>query len=127
MLGLTYGHHWPHREKQSARGARRSVLHDRLAQAGAYFGESMGWEYPGWFAPKGVEPKVEYSWGRQNWFEYSAAEHRAAREGAALFDLSLMAKFLVQGKDAEKVLNHICAQQCGRAGGALRIHPVAQP
>jgi 4-methylaminobutanoate oxidase (formaldehyde-forming) len=52
---------------------------------------------------------VEYSWGRQNWFEYSAAEHKAAREGVVLMDVSLMSKLLVQGRDAERVLNRICA------------------
>ncbi|MFH1138541.1 MAG: FAD-dependent oxidoreductase [Pseudomonadota bacterium] len=109
VLGLTYGNHWPHYAKTSARGVRKSPLHDRLAAANAYFGESMGWEYPAWFAPQGIEPKVDYSWGRQNWFEYAAAEHRAARDGVILMDLSLMSKFLVQGRDAEKVLNHICA------------------
>jgi len=52
---------------------------------------------------------VEYTWGRQNWFEYAAAEHRAAREGVILMDYSVMGKLLVQGRDAEKVLNWICA------------------
>ena len=49
----------------------------------------------------GVEPKIEkLSWGRQNWFAYWAAEHRAAREGVILMDMSFMSKFLVQGRDA---------------------------
>jgi len=88
---------------------RKSAFHDRMVAANAYFGCYAGWEYPDWFAPKGVEPKVEYSWGRQNWFEYSAAEHRAAREGVTLMDYSVMGKILVQGRDAEKYLNYICA------------------
>jgi 4-methylaminobutanoate oxidase (formaldehyde-forming) len=80
-----------------------------LAAAGAYFGQSVGWEWPDWFAPRGVEPRVEYSWGRQNWFQYAAAEHRAAREDVILMDLTHMSKLLVQGRDAEKILNRICA------------------
>jgi len=91
------------------RNARKSAFHDRLAEAGAYFGVYAGWEYPDWFAPQGVEPKVEYSWGRQNWFEYSAAEHRAVRENVGMLDYSVMGKILVQGREAEKVLNRICA------------------
>ncbi len=109
MLGLQYAKPWPNLQHETARNARRSVLHDRMAAAGAFFGESAGWEYPEWFAPPGVEPHVEYSMGRQNWFPYNAAEHRAVREGVALMDLSLMSKFLVQGRDAEAVLNRICA------------------
>jgi len=68
-----------------------------------------GWERANWFAPKGVEPKYEYSWGRQNWFEHSAAEHMAVRENVGVYDLSSMAQFVVQGPDAEKVLQNICA------------------
>ncbi|MGD8735878.1 MAG: FAD-dependent oxidoreductase, partial [Anaerolineae bacterium] len=108
LLGWQYIS-WPNLQPETARGARRSAMHDRLAAAGAYFGASVGWEYPDWFAPEGVEPRVEYSWGRQNWFEYAAAEHRAAREDVILMDLTHMAKLLVQGRDAEQVLNRICA------------------
>ena len=88
---------------------RLATMYDRLAEAGAYYGDSVGWEYPDWFAPQGVEPKVVYSWGRQNWFEYVAEEHRAAREKVILMDLTHMSKFLVQGCDAERALNRICA------------------
>ncbi len=108
-LGLTMAEDWPNYQNKTARNIRKSALHERFAAAGAYFAEYSGWEYPDWFAPEGVEPKVEYSWGRQNWFEYSAAEHKAAREGVVLMDVSLMSKLLVQGRDAEQVLNQICA------------------
>jgi glycine cleavage system aminomethyltransferase T/glycine/D-amino acid oxidase-like deaminating enzyme len=108
-LGLTYLNHWPNYSYRTARGVRQSALHDRLADSGAYFAESVGWEYADWFAPQGVEPKPEYSWGRQNWFEYNAAEHQAVREGVTLMDMSLMSKFLVQGRDAERILNRISA------------------
>ena len=108
LLGWQYIS-WPNLQPETAREARRSAVHDRLAAAGAYFGSSVGWEYPDWFAPQGVEPKVEYSWGRQNWFEYAATEHRAAREDVIMMDLTHMSKILVQGRDAEKILNRICA------------------
>ena len=108
LLGWQYIS-WPNWQAERARNARRSAIHDRLAAVGAYFGQSVGWEYPDWFAPEGVEPKVDYSWGRQNWFEYAAAEHRAAREDAILMDLTHMSKLLVQGCDAERVLNRVCA------------------
>jgi 4-methylaminobutanoate oxidase (formaldehyde-forming) len=88
---------------------RKSAFHDRLAEAGAYFGTYAGWEYPDWFAPEGIEPKVKYSWKRQNWFEYSAAEHQATRQNVTMLDYSVMGKILVQGRDAEKYLNRICA------------------
>ena len=106
-LGLLYAMHWPFRQVETARGVRRSPVHDRLVGLGACNGESGGWERPNWYAPEGVEPVYEYTYGRQNWFEHSAAEHRACREGAAYFDQTSLAKLLVQGPDACAVLNRI--------------------
>ena len=108
-LGLLYAMHWPYRQPETARGVRRSVVHDRLAAAGACFGETAGHERANWFAPPGVEPRYEYSYGRQNWFEHSAAEHHATREGVALFDQSSFAKLHVEGPGAERVLNRVSA------------------
>ena len=69
-----------------------------------------GWEGADWYAPEGVEPKIErLSWGRQNWFEYWRAEHEAARNGVIVMDMSFMSKFLVQGRDAGRLLNHLSA------------------
>jgi 4-methylaminobutanoate oxidase (formaldehyde-forming) len=109
ILGATFWEPFPNRHFQSGRGVRKSPYHDRLAAAGAFFGAYAGLEYPDWYAPEGVEPKVEYSYGRQNWFEFAAAEHHATRNSVTLMDYSVMGKLLVQGRDAEKELNRICA------------------
>jgi 4-methylaminobutanoate oxidase (formaldehyde-forming) len=108
-LGILFEEPYHNLQYKTARNVRKSAFHDRMAEAGAYFGCYAGWEYPDWFAPLGVEPRVEYSWGRQNWFEYAAEEHRAARENVTLMDYSVMGKILVKGQDAEKYLNRICA------------------
>ena len=108
-LGLLYDMHWPYRQYETARNVRRSPIHERLADRGACFGEVAGWERPNWFAPDGVEAKYEYSYKRQNWFPYAAEEHQAVREGVALFDQTSFSKFLVQGRDAESVLQRICS------------------
>jgi len=108
-LGLLYAMHWPFRQAESARGVRKSALHDRLAAAGACFGEVCGFERANWFAPPGTAAACEYSYGRQNWFEPSAAEHRAVRERVGLFDQSSFAKFILRGRDAAAVLGRICA------------------
>lgn len=109
-LGLVYRAHYPTMTLQTARDAKRSPFHDRLAKAGAYFKDVSGWEGADWYAPAGVEAKVEkLSWGRMNWFPYWKAEHEAARNGVILMDMSFMSKFLVQGKDAGTVLNRISA------------------
>jgi len=108
-LGLLYAMHWPFRQAETSRGVRKSPLHDRLEAAGACFGEVAGFERPNWFAPPGTRPHYEYSYGRQNWFLQSAAEHRAVRERVGLFDQSSFAKFVLQGRDAARVLGRMCA------------------
>jgi glycine cleavage system aminomethyltransferase T/glycine/D-amino acid oxidase-like deaminating enzyme len=118
-LGLLYATHWPHRQYETARGVRKSALHDRLAAVGACFGEAFGWERANWYAPQGVEPKYAYSYGRQNWFEHSAREHRAVRSVVGLFDQSSFAKFRLEGPDAERVLNRVCANEVAVAPGKI--------
>jgi glycine cleavage system T protein len=108
-LGLLYAMHWPFRQAESSRGVRKSALHDRLAAAGACFGEVAGFERPNWFGAPGTQPRYEYSYGRQNWFGQSAAEHQAVRERVGLFDQSSFAKFVLKGRDAARVLGRICA------------------
>ncbi len=118
-LGLLYAMHWPFRQPETARGVRRSPVHDRLGAAGACFGEAAGWERANWFAPDGVPPAYEYSYGRQTWWEHSAAEHHAVRTGVGMFDLSSFAKFHVEGPEAERVLNQVSANDVAVAVGRV--------
>ncbi|MGO9994927.1 MAG: GcvT family protein [Steroidobacteraceae bacterium] len=118
-LGLLYATHWPFRQYATARGVRKSALHDRLAAAGACFGEAFGWERANWYAPTGVEPRYDYSYGRQNWFEPSAREHHAVRTGIGLFDQSSFAKFRLEGRDAERVINRVSANDMAVAPGRI--------
>src|SRR5690606_36305741 len=110
-LGLLYKTHWPFYQYKTARGARRTPFHDKLKAAGACYGELAGWERPNWFAPKGVKPEYEYSYGKQNWFPYVAAECRATRDAVALYDQSTMTKFIVEGRDALRVLETVSANK----------------
>jgi heterotetrameric sarcosine oxidase gamma subunit len=105
---------------QTARGVKRSAVHDRLAAAGAYFRDVSGWEGADWYAPAGHDPRVEeLSWGRENWFPWWEVEHRAAREGVILMDMSFMSKFLVQGRDGGRVLNYISANTVDGEPGTI--------
>jgi 4-methylaminobutanoate oxidase (formaldehyde-forming) len=106
-LGLLYAMHWPYYQYRTARGARRTPLHDRLLAAGACMGETAGWERPNWFAAPGSSPDYRYSYGRQNWFDACRAECAAVRDRVALFDQTCFAKFLVQGADAARLLNEV--------------------
>ncbi|GAB5469436.1 MAG: FAD-dependent oxidoreductase [Rhodospirillales bacterium] len=113
-LGLLYADHFPYRQYATARGVRRSPLHERLGAAGACFGETAGWERANWFLPadaaaRGETAEYRYSWKRQNWFGYAAEEHRAVREAVGLFDMTSFGKIRVEGRDAEAVLQRIAA------------------
>ena len=119
MYGKHYTLAWPHEENQSGRPYRRSPLYDDLAAAGACFGEKLGWERPNWFAPAGVAPRDEYSFERQNWFAHVGEEHRAVRERVGVFDQTSFAKFEMTGRDAERALGWMCANDVARPPGTV--------
>jgi glycine cleavage system T protein len=119
VVGLLYAMHWPFRQPETARGVRRSVLHDRLAARSAVFGVVAGWERANWFATGGVQARYVYTYGRQNWFPCAATEHRAVREHVGLFDQSSLAKLLLQGPDATSVLQRLCANDVDVPAGRI--------
>ena len=126
-LGITYQMHWPNRQWETGRDIKRSVLHDRMVAAGACFGASAGWERPNWFARPGQKPEYAYDFGRQNWFENNAEEHRAVREAVGVFEQSSFAKILVQGRDAERVLNRIATADMAMPVGAVAYTQFLNP
>ena len=128
--GMLYWDHFPYRQPTTGRDVRRTPIHDRLKERGACFGQVAGWERANWFAPEGVKPEYEYSWGKQNWFDYSKDELMSMREGVGMYELSSLAKFMVEGRDAMSELQRICAgnievpigkvvytQMCNERGG----------
>ena len=108
ILGLHYEIPWPNREMATARPFRRSPVHHLLVAGGANFGSRMGWERANFFAPPGAEPVIEYSWGKQNWLPWSAAEQTATRSAVAVFDQTSFSKYRVVGPDAEAALQWLC-------------------
>jgi 4-methylaminobutanoate oxidase (formaldehyde-forming) len=117
--GKHYAMAWPHEEHESGRPVRVSPLYQRLKEHGACFGSKLGWERPNWFAPKGMEARDVYSYGRQNWFDAVGEEHRAVRERVGLFDQTSFAKFLVVGRDAEAALSWIASNDVAKPPGSL--------
>ncbi len=119
-LGMVYQCHYPTHSLKTARDARRSPLHDRLAAQGACFIETSGWESPAWYAGKGkvADPGPD-TWGRPSWWPRWEAEHRAARQNVVVMDMSFMGKFMVQGRDAGRCLNRISANNVDGAVGEI--------
>lgn len=103
---------------------KKAPFRDRLAARGAHFREISGWEAADWYASPGVYiDEVALSWGRPSWFALWAAEHRAAREGVIIMDMTLMSKFLVQGRDAGRLLEFLSANRVDHTPGMITYTP----
>lgn len=118
-LGLLYADHFPYRQVETARGVRRSPIHEHLKARGAVFGEVAGWERANWFARPGQEPRYQYSWKRQNWFENQRDEHMAVRTGVGLFDMTSFGKIRVEGRDACAFLQKVCGNDVDVPAGRI--------
>ena len=123
-LSLHYAIAYPGREPMTARNARLTPLHERLAARGAQFGDRAGWERPSFFLRDGRAPATQLRFGRPDWFEAVGEEHRAARETVALFDQSTFAKLLIQGRDAAAFLQRMCANDVDVEPGQLVYTPL---
>ncbi len=113
VLGLHYQIPWPNREMTTARPFRRSPVHHLLDAANANFGSRMGWERANFFAPAGASRDIEYSWGKQSWLPWSAAEQVSTRTGVTVFDQTSFSKYVVSGPDAERALQWLCTADVG--------------
>jgi 4-methylaminobutanoate oxidase (formaldehyde-forming) len=118
-LGLLYADHFPYRQPATARGVRRSPLHEHLKARGAVFGETAGWERANWFAKEGQEREYRYSWKRQNWFDNQREEHLAVRNNVGLFDMTSFGKIRIEGRDALAFLQRLCANDLDVAPGKI--------
>jgi 4-methylaminobutanoate oxidase (formaldehyde-forming) len=109
-LGMVYQCHYPNRQMATARGARLSPLHDRLAAEGALFAEVSGFESPSWYAGRGQTPDPgPLTFGRPSFWHHWEAEHHACRNDAVLIDMSFMSKFRVLGRTAGRELDWLSA------------------
>jgi glycine cleavage system T protein len=118
-LGLLYADHFPYRQPATARGVRRSPLHEHLKNRGAVFGETAGWERANWFAREGQEASYRYSWWRQNWFDNQREEHLSVRNNVGLFDMTSFGKVRVEGPGACAFLQYVCANDVDVAVGRI--------
>lgn len=119
-LGMVYQCHYPNRSMITARDAKRSPLHDRLASQGAYFKDVTGWEGADWYAAAGNTPDPgPLTWGRPAFWEIWRAEHEAGRNGVIVMDMSFMSKFRVQGSDAGQLLDLLSANAVNGEPGRI--------
>jgi heterotetrameric sarcosine oxidase gamma subunit len=120
QLGVLFGDAaWPSWKPSTGRNVRRSVLHDRLAAAGGHFAQSAGWEFAEWHADPGEHPQTRLDFSRQDAHRIVQREHETIRTAAGMMDMSLMAKFIVQGPDAAAVLSRMSANDVTTSLGRI--------
>ena len=113
--------HHPAEPHASARGVRFSAFAERGRALDAAFVDVATWERPQWYEANarlvnGV-PKRD-TWSARHWSPIAAAEHRAVRERAGLFDMTPLTRIEVRGSGAQDLLRRVVA---GRAGGPTGV------
>jgi 4-methylaminobutanoate oxidase (formaldehyde-forming) len=130
---------FPHDENERAREKRKSPLDAKLLELGAVFGEKNGWERVDYFerdwrletrdsnlqspvsslgSRAGADQRAT-GWFDTPFFEQVGAEHRAARERVALWDMTSFGKLDVRGADALKFLNSLADNDLNKPVGSL--------
>lgn len=115
-----YQVHYPGEYREPGRPIRMTPIYQRLADKGAVFAETFGWERPKWFAPDGVEET--YGFRRMNWFDAVRQECKAVRERVGVIDMSAFSKFDVSGRDASQFLDRVLANRIPRSGRMVLAH-----
>ncbi|MFN8222033.1 MAG: FAD-dependent oxidoreductase [Gaiellales bacterium] len=121
---------YPGHERQAGRPLRVSPAYARLVELGATFGEKSGWERANWFEPNaaaGDESLRPRGWAGKLWSPAIGAEHRACREGVAIFDESSFAKLEVVGPGAAAFLESMCANHVAREVGKVTYTQMLNP
>jgi 4-methylaminobutanoate oxidase (formaldehyde-forming) len=117
-----YDIRYPGHERRAGRPLRTSSAYAWHKEHGAAFGEKSGWERVNWYecnAAAGDESLRPRGWAGMHWSPAIGAEHRAAREAAALFDESSFAKLEVSGPGAAELLELLCDNRVARDVGAI--------
>ena len=116
----------PNEELAAARPQRTTPVYDRIEAQGAVFGAAAGWEVPLWYADNPSDAREAPSFRRTNAFGAVAAECRAVREGAGLWETSAYCKIEIAGSDAAQWLDLIVSNRLP-AIGRVALGPLLTP
>ncbi|XP_023244971.1 pyruvate dehydrogenase phosphatase regulatory subunit, mitochondrial [Copidosoma floridanum] len=132
--GMHYALQYPHHEFKNGRNLRMSPIYPKLKEAGAVFGQVMGYERPSWFE---LDPeqgndhfsltryKIAYTntFGKPPWFGAVEREYAACRETIGLSDYSSFTKIDLWSNGTEVVdfLQYMCSNDVDVAVGSI-IH-----
>ncbi|KAH8270976.1 hypothetical protein KR044_007424, partial [Drosophila immigrans] len=123
---------YPFEEFQTGRNLRMSPIYPQLKEAGAVFGQSMGYERPNFFDLNDKQdefglPRFRIAqtrtFGKPPWFDHVASEYRACRERIGIADYSSFTKydFWSKGNEVVELLQYLCSNDVDVAVGSI-IH-----
>jgi glycine cleavage system aminomethyltransferase T/glycine/D-amino acid oxidase-like deaminating enzyme len=113
---------YPNHEREAGRPLRTSSANPWHREHDAAFGEKSGWERVNWYesnAADGDESLRPRGWAGQHWSPAIGAEHRATREGVAIFDETSFAKMEIEGPAAAEYVERLCDNRVAREVGKL--------
>jgi glycine cleavage system aminomethyltransferase T/glycine/D-amino acid oxidase-like deaminating enzyme len=117
-----YDIRYPNHEREAGRPLRISPANPWHREHGAAFGEKSGWERVNWYesnAAVGDNSLRPRGWAGQHWSPAIGAEHRATREGVAIFDETSFAKMEIEGPGAAGLVERLCDNKVAREPGKL--------
>ena len=123
--GLQYAIPYPHRLMTSGRPVNQTPLYDVLRDKGAVMGQIGGWERAFWFNHSNADEDA-LSFDHEPWQDAVRIECQTVRDAVGVMDHGGFTKFVMEGPDAEAVLNRVF---CGAlpAVGRVRLSYMLTP
>ncbi|MXY21164.1 MAG: FAD-dependent oxidoreductase [Dehalococcoidia bacterium] len=116
----------PLQQMDHPRNLRLTPFYERQKELGAVFFENAGWERPQWYdSNEGLLDSLDVTgesrdgWEAREWSPTVAAEHVAARERVAMFDLTPFAKFEISGPGSLAALQNLTTNQMNKPIGSI--------
>ncbi len=123
---IRYYYHlrYPYDENEWGRPLRTSPFYHQLQEHGAVFGEKNGWERVNYLDPgkpwrRAGADQRSWGWGKPDFFDRVAQEARAARQSAAIIDMTSFGKIDVSGPGAAAFLQHLAVGNIDKPVGHI--------
>ncbi|KAK6316143.1 hypothetical protein J4Q44_G00136670 [Coregonus suidteri] len=107
---------YPKEERFAGRPTHRTSGVYELLKGKASMGFHTGWEQPHWFYKPGDDAGYKPSFRRTNWFGPVGRECKLVMEKVGVVDLTPFGKFMVKGKDSQKLLDRLFANTMPKVG-----------
>jgi dimethylglycine dehydrogenase len=114
---------YPNEELPAGRPLKASPCYDALKAEGAVYGVTWGMETPQYFAPGHTNFAEKPTLRRSNAHDFVAAEVKAVREAAGMFESTVYARYEVSGAGAAAWLDYLLAAKLP-AVGRVRLAPM---